>query len=208
MTWNDDQKWESNWWGDCVNTFWEETKQIVYARKMGLKADNDNGKYPVYNAGGRCILDIGGGPVSMLLKTVNFNRGTVIDPCDYPKWTLDRYAIHKIDFYKIPGEELAENIFTITGEPRFVYDEIWIYNVLQHTIDPELIIASAKKHAEIIRLFEWVDEPISIGHPQLLTEQLLNKWLGGVGKTENINENGCHGRCYYGVFLGDNYEKI
>ncbi len=37
MPWDDDQQWESEWWGDCVNTFAEETKQLTYAKKMGLE---------------------------------------------------------------------------------------------------------------------------------------------------------------------------
>jgi hypothetical protein len=62
-----------------------------------------------------------------------------------------------------------------------------------------------RSYSKIIRIFEWIDEPISIGHPQLLTEEKLNKWLGGVGKVERLDESGCHGMAYYGVFLGDHY---
>ena len=38
--WTTANKWESEWWGDCLNTLNEETKQIVYAKKMGLKVCN------------------------------------------------------------------------------------------------------------------------------------------------------------------------
>jgi hypothetical protein len=95
--------------------------------------------------------------------------------------------------------------FTI--DKNMPFDEVWIYNCLQHTIDPEKILANARASAKIIRIFEWIDEPISIGHPQLLTQEKLDKWLGGVGKVEDINQQGCHGRCYYGVFKGNHYEE-
>ena len=49
MPWDDDQQWESEWWGNCVNTYAEETKQLTYAEKMGLEAYYDEGKFPVYD---------------------------------------------------------------------------------------------------------------------------------------------------------------
>lgn len=195
MAWEKDQKWESDWWGNCANTYWEETKQRVYASKMGLQAQSINGKYPVYDLQGRLILDIGGGPVSMLLKCIN-KRGVVTDPCTYPEWTIKRYNDDGILFYNYPGEKLVFD---------YSFDEVWIYNVLQHTMDPGEIIARARSASSIIRIFEWIDEPVSIGHPQLLTEEKLNKWLGGIGKTEHLNESGCTGHAYFGIFKGDNY---
>jgi len=49
MVWQDDNEWERNWWGNCINTYWEETKQCIYASKMGLKAQMINGKYPIFD---------------------------------------------------------------------------------------------------------------------------------------------------------------
>ena len=81
------------------------------------------------------------------------------------------------------------------------YDEVWIYNCLQHTEDPEFIIKNAKRYGKIIRIFEWVNMAINNGHPQLLTEEKLNKWLGGKGKVEQLNgQANCFGKCYYGIF--------
>src|ERR1035441_8915336 len=66
--WQIAQKHEVNWWGNCVNTFGEETKQLVYARLMGLQIwDDGNSPFNIMT-GARTVLDIGGGPVSMLLK--------------------------------------------------------------------------------------------------------------------------------------------
>ncbi len=195
MSWNEDQKWEANWWGSCANTYGEETKQLTYARRMGLKAIYDYGHYPVYNLNGISVLDVGGGPASILLKCKNVS-GTVVDPCAYPKWVRLRYSEVGIDFRNMPAEEM-EFIDT--------FDEVWCYNVLQHTISPETIIAKMRSFAKIIRIYEWINEPVSIGHPHELKEELLNKWLGGVGKVEQMNENGCVGSAYYGLFKGDKY---
>jgi hypothetical protein len=194
MSWKDDQEWEKNWWGNCTNTYGEEQKQLLYASKMGLPTFHD--KKSPYNllVSGK-ILDIGGGPVSLLLKSPNAT-GKVVDPCEYPQWVHDRYKLAGIEYQQVAGEDIDE-----TG-----YDEVWVYNVLQHTKDPKKIIDNAKKAGKIIRLFEWINTKISKGHPHSFTAVQLDGWLNGKGKTEMLNgQSHCFGECYYGIFLGNAY---
>lgn len=198
MAWKDEQHFEADWWGSCLNTYGEETKQLSYFKRMGLKAESRDGKYPVIDLTGKTIIDIGGGPVSLLLKCVNFEHGMVIDPCMYPEWIKARYKIAKIDYLRA----MAEETFWV---PKFRVDEVWIYNVLQHVESPKKIIENAKEAGMIIRIFEWIEMPPSPGHPHTLTSKKLNTWLEGEGKVEDINENGCHGKCYYGIFKGNHY---
>lgn len=183
------QDWEKDWWGTCQNSYSEETKQLLYADRMGLVRCPD-GKTPYrFDMKGISVLDIGGGPASLLLKCVNVN-GKVVDPLDFPKWVYDRYELAGIAYELVPGEELNE-----AG-----YDEVWIYNVLQHVEDPEKIIENAMKAAKLIRIFEWVGMKPSPGH-KTLSESDLNRWLGGEGKVEQLTgQNGCFGKAYYGVF--------
>lgn len=198
---NKHQEWERSWWGDCGSTYHEETKQFVYARLMGLQFEWE-GPGPRIDLKGKSVLDIGGGPVSMLLKTKNKGYCLVIDPCDYPGWISARYTELGIAHLDTGGEGFIEKL----GDKK-IYDEVLIYNVLQHTIDPEKIIQNARKVSKIIRIFEWIDEPASIGHPHTLTEKNLNKWLGGDGKVTMLNESGCVGKAYSGIFKGDHYEN-
>lgn len=199
MAWNNDQEWEKKWWGNCANTYGEETKQIVYAKRMGLVADWNYGHYPVYDLKGISVLDVGGGATSLLLKSINHHDSMVVDPCDYPEWTKARYKEVGINFQNVPAEDIGHRLVVP------VFDEVWCYNVLQHTIDPELIVNNMRKVSKIIRIYEWVNEPVSIGHPHMLKEDLLNKWLGGIGKVEQMNEGGCVGSAYFGIFKGDHY---
>jgi len=195
--WADDQKWEAAWWGTCANTLGEEWKQLAYAKRMGLVAHHD-GKSPFnFDLGGKSVLDIGGGPCSLLLKCAN-GRGLVVDPCEYPEWVAARYMAAGIKYGRLGGERLSADVYGL-------FDEVWVYNVLQHVEDPGKIITNARRLGKIIRLFEWIDTGTAPGHAHNLTEVWLNEQLGGEGKVEEINDHTAVGRCYYGIFKGDGY---
>ncbi len=187
---SEDYKFEEDYWGNCCNTFDEDQKHYVYAKYMGLQREHYS--FPVHN---KIIMDIGGGPSSMLLKTKGLKRGTVVDPIAYPQWTVDRYKLMNITVVIMPGEDIAKNGLALRH-----YDEVWIYNCMQHAIDPEKIIKNAFAAAPILRLFEWIDIPAHDGHPHELTEANLNKWIGAKGSTVKLAEQGCYGTAYYGVF--------
>lgn len=181
-----DYKFEKDYWGDCCNTFDEDQKHYVYGRLMGLIESH----YRFYLPSNSKILDIGGGPSSMLLKRKGLGKGKVVDPIDYPDWTKQRYAMMDIDVQVGLGEDVTD-----TG-----FDEVWIYNCMQHAVDPEKIINNAKKAAPILRLFEWIDIPAHDGHPHELTEKSLDSWIGQKGHVTQLAESGCYGKAYYGVF--------
>ena len=199
-TWQQAQEWEKNWHGNCVNSLGEELKQIEYAKMMGLKF-TPNPKTP-YNIDleGKSVLDIGGGAYSLLLKCSNFKNSAVVDPLmnKFPKWVLARYMSHQILPLTSPGETLSIE--------KGQFDEVWFYNVLEHTFNPQLIIENAKKAGKIVRVFEWLDTRTNIGHPQTLRREDLDLWLGGEGKVEEIRRGGLNGKAYFGVFKGDHYE--
>lgn len=190
--WGKAQEWELEWHGRCVNSYNEERKQLEYARRMGLKLKPNEYTSIRFDLEGKSVLDIGSGPYSLLLKCDNV-RGVVVDPLldKFPRWVVQRYAAANISFKAIPGEEVD-----ITG-----FDEVWIYNVLQHVKNPKKVIQNAKKAGKIVRIFEWIETSINIGHLYSLTKKELDIWLGGYGKTEYVKENGLNGKCYYGVFV-------
>lgn len=182
----DEYQFEKNYWGNCCNTFDEDQKHYVYARYMGLSQVHYS--FDVFN---RAVLDIGGGPTSMLLKCINLKRGKVVDPIQYPRWTVDRYRMNNIEVEVNLGENVSD-----TG-----FDEVWIYNCLQHVHDVQKLIANAKRSAKVLRIFEWINIPPHEGHPIELTESLLNELIGQQGKTVQLAESGCYGTAYYGYFI-------
>jgi len=196
--WEKAQEFEKNWHNNQqFNTYNEETKQYTYASLMGLDEYKTNHfNQSGWDFGDKYIIDIGGGEQSILLKSKAKER-TVIDPCKYPEWTMLRYKEAGIKFCDWKGEDIpTENIQV---------DMCFIYNCLQHTEDPEKIIQNAKKMCKTLHIFEWIDIGLSEGHIHNLKEEELNKWLGGIGQTKQLNQDGLLGRCYFGVFLGSHY---
>lgn len=198
MSWGSAQEFESDWWGDCRNTFGEEYKQTVYAKAMGIQRI-EGALYPSYTVGNnKSVVDLGGGPVSLLLKTYSLDKAVVVDPCPYPDWVMRRYEQVNIDYVAKKAEEF---------ETEDSFDEAWIYNVLQHVEDPEKAISVARSVATRVRIFEWVewDEPdewSAHGHPHVLHAEELSKWLHGPGKTDSFQPfaNEQAGTAFYGVF--------
>jgi len=187
MDWGKAQQWEKTWWGNCANTLGEEQKQMNYAQLMGLKVYANSQSSFNIDMGGKSVLDIGGGPCSMLLKCKNV-RGTVVDPLDYPEWIALRYREAGIDYQKGKGEDINARGF----------DEVWIYNVLQHVESPQKVIENAKVAGKLIRVFEWLEIGSSIGHPHNLLEHDLNNWFEGRGKV-TMGEGG---KQYSGIVFG------
>jgi hypothetical protein len=194
---DDDLEFEKEFWGTCVNTFEEDQKHYVYAKYLGLEQMHYN-----FNANNKTILDIGGGPTSMLLKCKNLKYGKVVDPIEYPTWTKDRYTSHNIEVIVDSGENVNEKN----------WDEVWIYNCLQHVEDPNRIIQNALKAGKILRIFEWINLPPHPGHPHELTSSFFYNILKNVAKVKisgsvPLAENGCYGTAFYGVFESLIYEQ-
>lgn len=183
---------EREWWGTCANTYGEETKQLVYAGLMELELRDRGGPGPTIDLERKSVLDLGGGPASLLLKTTNAERRTVVDPMSLPDWVLERYILAGIAFVPVPAETFR------TYQP---YTEVWIYNVLQHVRDPRQVIEVAKASAPILRLFEWIDVPPYEGHPHELKRAELEQWIGGKGTIYDLDNGGAVGTAF--VFVGE-----
>jgi glycosyltransferase involved in cell wall biosynthesis len=176
--WKRAAEFGKKYWGNCVNvnTATEEAKQLAYAQAMGI------GKHPTpelgatyFDAKNMSILDIGGGPSSLLLRCVNRGKGcTVVDPGTYPEWVLSRYKAAEIKYI----QQMAERLTLPSGT---LFDEVWIYNVLQHVLDPVKVIAIAKKLGKSIRVFEWIDIKPYEGHPHMITKDFLEEEFNATG---------------------------
>lgn len=192
--WKHTQDHELEFWNNCTKTFIEETKQFFYATRMKLGFMD----YPLSDIDlqGKTVLDIGAGPTSLLLKSKNYSQAVALDPLmdKFPEWVRSRYASVGITPLALPAEEIDTNQ---------QFDEVWIYNVLQHTIDPQLIIRKALEVGKVVRIFEWLEVPTDEKHPHFLEAHKLDKWLGKPGMVEAVNEPYMFSaNCYYNVVEG------
>lgn len=175
---------------DFINSFDEEQKHYVYARFMGLTLDRYS-----FDVGGKRIVDIGGGPTSMLLKTTNLRAGTVVDPkCDtFPDWVKLRYEAKSVSLISFKAEDV--------DTPPLECDEVWIYNTLQYVDDPIKVVENALKIGKVVRVFEWLNGT--------LTKEFLDAALQTQGSVVELAESGCYGPAYYAVVQTSiDYEQL
>ena len=182
--WKDAIQKEVEWWGSCTDTHDEEMKQQIFARHMGIEDEyllqGKGWQFPPYDMRGKSVLDIGGGPVSLLLKCINLGRAVVIDPGEWPEWVLARYAAADIEYIQEPMEEVIRFV-------PYKFDEIWIYNTLQHVIDPNIVIEKAKDMGSVVRVCEWIDTGVDDLHLHNLTKASLDALLEVEGKVIELN---------------------
>jgi hypothetical protein len=194
VTWEKAQNLESDWWGDCRFAYQEEVKQETYAQFMGLTQTHFAGKMG-YDVVGRSIVDIGGGPASILLKAVHLKAGKVIDPIRFPDWVEKRYNHMNIERMYCAGEDIP------VAMPH-AWDEAWVYNCLQHVKSPEAVLENAKLLSKTVRIFEWISSHVDESHPHSLSKDRLDKALGCDGKTLFLSHDvyrGCQGLAYFAV---------
>jgi SAM-dependent methyltransferase len=154
--WTDAQAWEARWWGTepCERWAKEIEKQRVYADLLGMPRDMDFGQAR--------ILDVGCGPVSMLLRSKH-GPSVGVDPLPMSDDRLALYSLAGVEVLPIRAEDID-----LTG-----FDEAWCYNCLQHTEDPAAILRNMARAAHTVRLFEWIYTGAGEGHPQTITPELV-----------------------------------
>lgn len=113
------------------------------------------------------VTDIGCGPTSLLLRlgTQRVMGGSVaVDPLKFTELDERQYQQAGVRRVVSPAE-------TYRGEAT---DEVWMYNCLQHTIDPQAVLATVRLHAKkTIRIFEWTHVPTDNMHLHKITESMI-----------------------------------
>ena len=175
---------------------------LTFAKAMNLfaefgvsDADASKLKYQtkIFDLQGKTVVDICGGPSSLLLRCFNFKRAIVVDPGEFPDYIKERYAENGIEIAKVPAEEFAYE------QP---VDEVWVYNALAHVYNPSKILLDAKANCKTMRLIEGVNCGTNIQHPQNLVAEEFEQVLGQKGTVFEPNdpEPSPRGAHFYGVF--------
>lgn len=137
---------------------------------------------------GKNIVEIGPADFPALANCNNIGPGSlIIEPM--PSEYLKRAGLPICT-------ELAETA-------KYTADEVWLFNVLQHVIDPHKIVASAKRSARVIRFFEPVNYGTNECHPWNLTMQMFSDWFGDCVQYYPKNDTAVKfhtWECAYGVW--------
>lgn len=152
-----------------------------------------------YNVGPKTILEIGCAGFPGLYLCDGYTKGYLVEPM--PSDNLQRCLRERpnLELIQAPMEEavLPEGI-----------DEVWLFNVLQHVIDPDLIIKKCKEVAPVVRFFEPIDWPTCSFHPHTFTLEYFENAFGkeNTKKYEGGSIEAFHeANCAYGLWV--NTEK-
>ena len=141
-----------------------------------------------YDHSGKIIIEIGCADFPAL-EHCTFKRGIAVEPM--PSEILKMIAANK-------GIELITEPVEDIDLPAC--DEIWLLNVMQHIIDPEIFVSKCKKAADVIRFFEPINYPTCIYHPHSYTFEDYDRWFGA--KYYNDKRLGFHqAECAYGAWI-------
>ena len=140
------------------------------------------------NQHGKEIIEIGPADFPALAYCTNY-KGAIIEPL--PSSLLESFCKeNRVLLIKQPVEniELHE------------CDEVWIFNVLQHVIDPELLVEKCKSAAKKIRYFEPVDYPTSIHHPHTFSQEDFANLFGEARRYTERLDKYFDADCCYGTW--------
>lgn len=187
---------------------WNEAQQAErvchdnFLNKAGVEGvrshyERTYGKYFKYlgiekNQQNKTIIEIGCADFPALEHCENV-KGILIEPL--PSELLTSLVMFRPDLYLIQAKVEETNL------PEA--DEVWLLNVMQHVLDPDLFIQKCKESAKVIRFFEPIDWPIEIYHPHTFD---LDWYKSHFGESVNLytgEDREFHSaNCAYGVWKG------
>jgi hypothetical protein len=185
--WNEAQNAELTYHPDSheVKNRYEYSYQIIH---FILKTDIESLKT-------KSILEIGPAFFASLLY-LQVSSATILEPLfdRFPKGIQDLYIEKNIEIEKTLAEYFDD---------YFKFDEIWLFNVLQHTLNPLEILNKLKNSGKTIRIFEPINTSCDIAHPHSLSVEhfrgIFGQDFGSVfngGSYPNFHTSDC----FYGVY--------
>jgi len=127
------------------------------------------------------VIELGAGPQGLLTRTrqARAARLVAVEPMPLRPDDAARYDAAGAALWTVPVEALADSF------PRMdPFEEVWMTNLLQHVEDPARVLGIATRLAtRRLRLFEWLEEPVSIVHLHTLHADAIGAQLAAAGFT-------------------------
>ena len=146
-----------------------------------------------FDAANKKIMEIGPGVFAALLSCQNTQNSFIVEPMDLPENVVNVYKEKNITILKGAVEDL--------NLPQV--DEVWIFNVMQHILNPDLFVSKLKKIAKKILFFEPIGTPVDGLHIYSYTLQDFQKYFGETSTKEFVGGSvpSFHtAMCAYGIW--------
>lgn len=171
---------ESDYWEIFTCELETFKYQEQYIDAMGIRNDYFHPPDNSLNMSGLNVIDVGGGPSSILLRTNHLRgnqhsglaNGVVIDPLVITEHQKLRYEYYGIELI----QDQAENIDKYYSEKGY-FDECFIYNCLQHVLDPIQILDKATYISKRIRIAEPLNIPTDHMHLHMFTKDYFDNYF-------------------------------
>lgn len=137
---------------------------------------------------GKFIIEVGPADVPALMFC-ECDNGVIIEPMQ---------SGYLIEVCLRRGLRLVSDPVEILDLPTC--SEIWLLNVLQHVIDPDLFVSKCKNAAETIRFFEPINQPVCTHHPHTFTKEDFERWYGEVSMYTDRLPGFFDDDCVYGIW--------
>ena len=182
-------KWED--WEEAQEyelTGWEDDRWI--AREHGIL----NTKYlseqidltwagdDIVGFENKTVLEVGGGPHGLTLYCKDLKKGYNVEPLSFAdpereKKVIKQYADNNVAVIRQPAELVDLEYLGLKEK----LDEAWTCGVLQHVLDPHVILRNMANVAKTVRIVDWANTPPHKGHPWKLTEKMITDTLDPLG---------------------------
>ena len=181
--WHEAQTFERGWYSHDSHPAAKRHNALV-AELVGLTREN-------FDLSRSSVLDVGAGGFS-LLQRVNTRRGVAVDPLFFGE--LERnYADAKIERVFACAEDLT-NFFYFSE-----FDEVWLFDVVQHVMDPARAVHTASCLARRVRIFEWLHTGLHKLKAKFFTTRFM-RWTKRLEATGRINHLGFTGEYFFAVY--------
>jgi hypothetical protein len=139
------------------------------------------------------ILEVGPAKIACLCFCENYEKSYIVEPLIFED---------TLDFYNSKNIEMIHEPIELCVLPKV--NQSWIFNLLQHVIDPHIVIEKMKECSEIIYFFEPIDYPMDEKHIHSLNEEFfvnefdrnsVKKYIG------NSIPNFHTANCVYGKYV-------
>lgn len=131
------------------------------------------------NLEGLHIVEIGPADNPALAICSNYEKSIVVEPM--PSAKLEEFLKSRGSLILLINSPLEHIDDLSIDNMRFdmpYTKEVWLFNVMQHIIDPDVFVQKCKLLADRIRFFEPINYPTDVHHPHTYTIEDFNNWFG------------------------------